>query len=139
MKVVTDETAMITRAIIVGWQTRKLKAVIMWQSHMEEEASINGSIQMQGNGINSRRKIRKWLLNMLRSWWSALGQRHRHGSEVSECRCKICGKDVAERCSSGSCRRCCMMGGYKCCCYTDDCDVGMGTTQGEMVQMQRIE
>ena len=41
MRVVTDETAMVTRAIIVGWQTRELTAVSMWQLHREGEASVD--------------------------------------------------------------------------------------------------
>ena len=113
MQVVTDQTTTITRAIIVGWQTKKWAAVIMWQSHMEEEASINGWwMQMQENGISSR-KIREWLVNIMRSWWSSLGERHRQRSEVSGNRCKVCGEDVNIKCDIGSCRRCCTIGGYR--------------------------
>ena len=84
---------------------------------------------MQGNGISSRRKIREWLLDILRSWWSSLGERHRQRSEVSGNKCKACGEDVNMRCNSGSCRRCCTIGGYRCCCYVDDCRCWSGNTR----------
>ena len=125
MRVITDETAMVTRAIILGWQTSKLKAVGMWQLHQMEEYSIRSWwMQLQGNSTEIQRRLRPWLLNMLQSWWNMLAERHEQGSEQAD-KCKRCGSGWfsgrAELCNGGSCRRCCRIGGHRCCCYVDDC------------------
>ena len=114
MKVITDETAMVTRAIILGWQTKKLKAVGMWQMHKMEECSIkNWWMQVQGNSTETQRRLRPWLLDMLKSWWSMLAERHEQESKQAD-KCKRCGSSKTELCSGGSCRGCCRVGGYKC-------------------------
>ena len=124
LRVITNETAMVTRAIILGWQTRKLKTVGMWQMHKMEECSIRSWwVQVQGNSTETQRRLRPWLLDMLKSWWSMLAETHEQGSKQAD-KCKGCGSGwfsgKADLCSGGSCRRCCRVGGYRCCCYVDD-------------------
>ena len=83
MRVTTDETAMITRAIKVGQKARKLKTVGTWQLHIAEEAAIgNWWLQLQGNGEGSQRGLKQWLLDMLMCWWKQLAKRHDEAAEV---------------------------------------------------------